>query len=909
MNDDLGEHELGGKAAGLIKLQNCGVAVPPFFVVPASVFRATLATTSLPNLIGTFLFEVRDTRKDDWAGLCTEWSPRLLAAINASDTSSLEEFVRPRLANMSTTVAVRSSMVGEDSLTASFAGQLHTSLGVSPDLAAATEAIVQCWASIFEGHALWYALHHGVDLLDLRVGVVIQQQVPAVASGVVFTADPQSGDRSTTVISVARGYGEGVVGGLVDADEYRWSRGRETSATISNESQQVHYVGTDPTLTPVPPELVGTRVLPTEVCAQVHDLARLLADSFGMPLDIEIAYDGGAVWFVQARPITALPQPQSATTSGETWLWDDANIQESFCGVTLPLTFSFASRAYQMVYRSLAQVMGVVDLVDQEHSDMVRTMIGLLDGRVFYNLNAWFEGLSLLPSVGHNKTDMERMMGVEEPVPFVVDQMVSTTERARSILNTVPVAVRLAPKYLRLNTLIEEFDQQLADVLDSVDRADVANWSIAQCLHTESRLWTEVFPRWQVPIINDIKVMQTSGSLHRLIDSLTPDQARRDRLAVELLSAIDGLASVEPTRRLLELASFLQQHHELATMWCTGQPLVALAAVRAADRTVDNMVSRYVDEFGGRCIGELKLETISVRQDPTFLVQVVRGYLSQPDLDPRRLVDGERIRFESAREELVVLAGPRRRRKALAIVAGARRAIAAREHLRLARTNVFDLARILYTTIGVRLYEAQVLDDPRDVMYLTIDEVRGFHEGTTVTTHLKQLVALRRQEFDGYATMSPDHRIETIGTVHLSGAFQRAVADIEESAQTWTGLGCYPGIVTAPAAVIVDPSNAANVTGRIIVAVRTDPGWAPLFPCAVGLVVERGSSLSHSAVIARELGLPTVVGANGVSTQIPDEAQIRIDGQLGLVQLCSTEEPIDLTGTHNDAVDTTEVQL
>ncbi len=893
--------EIGGKAEGLRSLVVNGAPVPAFGVVSAASFRAALGTTNVPALLGALRFAAVDTSPDQLHALFEQASGDLRREMEAIELASIEALCVPLLdylghldhlgqSGPEASLAVRSSMVGEDSAHASFAGQLWTGVGIAPTPAAVAAAIRTCWASIFTPHALWYSHSAGSDLTVLRMAVVVQKMVDADSAGVVFTADPRSGDRDVAVISAAWGLGEAVVGGLVDCDEYRVRNGLEieahqggaTERIVSGEGGHTHLAALDA-------ELVGVRVLTADQTIELADQGQRLANRCGYPLDIEFAYAGGTLQLLQARPITALPPAPAPQSDEEEWLWDDANIQESFCGVTLPLTFSFASKVYQLVYTSLGDLLGVGDTILEEHADMVRTMIGLLDGRVYYNLNAWFEGLSLYPSTGNNKADMERMMGVEEPVPFVVDQTSTALEKAQMMARIAPAAVRLAPQYLRLPEGIAAFDARLADLERSVNRDWLRAASIGECLAFETKLWNEVLRRWQVPLINDFRVMLTSGNLRRLLEKCTPEVARQDRLEVELLAAIEGLASVEPTRAMMRIAHYLRENPATEAIFMAGDPVAALAAARAQDPALDRLITDYLEAFGGRCMGELKLETITLHQDPSFLVEIVRSYVPRPDLNPEDMAREEHIRYRAAVEELGVLAGPRGRTKALKLVESVRVAIAAREHLRLSRTRVFDLVRELYLGIGARLHEAGRLDHPRDIFYLTTDEVRGFHEGTTVTTNLRGLVNLRRAEFDEYETRTPAHRIPTRGTVHLTPTFAATHVDTSEQgldgSVSWHGLGCYPGIVEGEAVVVTDPSSASKTAGKVLVAVRTDPGWAPLFPTAIGLVVERGSSLSHSAVIAREIGLPTVVGVGGVTTSIRTGAAVRVDGGAGIVTM------------------------
>jgi len=216
----------------------------------------------------------------------------------------------------------------------------------------------------------------------------------------------------------------------------------------------------------------------------------------------------------------------------------------------------------------------------------------------------------------------------------------------------------------------------------------------------------------------------------------------------------------------------------------------------------------------------------------------------------------------------------------------ARRRIGLRESLRFERTRVFGFVRRLFRAFGDRYVAAGHLDTRDDVFFLTVDEVLGFARGTSATTDLRGLAALRRAEFDRFqAAPAPAERFHTWGAVHLGNAFagKPGKAPPEIGGDEMYGTPCSPGRVIAIARVVRDPREVPDLQGGILCAHRTDPGWVPLFPTASAVLVERGSLLSHSAVVARELGLPAVVGVRGLLDWVRDGETIGLDGSTGRV--------------------------
>ena len=215
----------------------------------------------------------------------------------------------------------------------------------------------------------------------------------------------------------------------------------------------------------------------------------------------------------------------------------------------------------------------------------------------------------------------------------------------------------------------------------------------------------------------------------------------------------------------------------------------------------------------------------------------------------------------------------------------AREAVKNRENMRLTRTRYFGLSRDVYVQMGERLHEAGKLDEPRDIFYLDISELEAYHEGRSVGADLGGLARVRKAEFAEYEKQDVPHHFETIGAVYHGNQYKyEGEVEVDLNASTLMGVGCYPGVVESPIRLIFSPDDELSLNGKILCTVRTDPGWAPLFPTASGILVERGSTLSHSAVVARELGIPAVVGVPGLTEIVSDAENVRMDGESGKIE-------------------------
>jgi len=876
-----GEERIGGKAAGLGRLLDAGARVPQWFALPAELFSAHLLR-SAAALVARELEALRglslahpDTRIRIEAA-----STRLRAAVESTplDETSMR-VVQAALARLGVgPYAVRSSMVGEDSATHSFAGQLDSFL-FQRSAGDVARSIVRCWSSAFSARALAYQLRSGQALATPRMGVIVQQMIAGRVSGVLFTAHPITGRRDHALLSACWGAGEGIVGGTCNTDEFVWGAGRELSAKLAQKDVQLIAAAGAAGLrqVPVEAEKQAIRCLTPDEVSRICAEGLRIAERLGAPQDIEWTLDGDAIYILQSRPITTL-QAQD----GPRVLWDNSNIQESFCGVTLPLTFSYARAAYASAYEQAERALGIPKAIIEADRPRLRALLGHVSGRVYYNINNWYRGLLLLPSFGRNKADMEKMMGLEEPVDFIEDQVLSAGEKLRRLPRLLLTLLRLLRRFATIERDVAHFLARTDAIFRSVDRAGLETAPLSRLLAIGERIRSEVFEHWHTPIVGDFYVMMSVGRLRRLVERTAGAEA--PALLASLLGGEEGIESTEPARMLMRMARTAGADAKLAADLQQGTPADAWTRLRAHAAFAAEL-DRYLDRYGDRCMGELKLETISLREDPSFLVQVLRNYLARPDLDPDRLAAEERARRDTAEQDLSRKLGWRGRRRLRKALRAARAAIKWRENMRLQRTRGFGVIRDLYRAVGRRLGEARRLDAPRDVFYLTTDEIAGYHDGTGASADLASIARARKAEYARYEKLEMPNRFETVGPVSEFTHFEVAQPNETELAQrTLRGIGCSSGVVESELRVILGPQDAASVNGKILTTLRTDPGWAPLFPTATGILVERGSTLSHSAVLARELGIPAVVGVPNLLKIVRDGERARLDGSAGTVE-------------------------
>jgi rifampicin phosphotransferase len=487
----------------------------------------------------------------------------------------------------------------------------------------------------------------------------------------------------------------------------------------------------------------------------------------------------------------------------------------------------------------------------------------------------------MLPGFSVNRRFMEQMMGVSKSLPDeLVDEIVraNSTSKWQDSLDLARTLLGLAGNHLALGRKMGRFQRRLQQALQPPEtpleeqRAD----ELAAYFRWLQR---ELLIRWDAPLINDFFAMIYYGLLRTVVKKWCHDQA--GSLQNNLLAGQGAIISEEPARRLLKMAELAKGNSDLIAILETGS-WGQIQRALAGYPELNQELRAYLDQFGDRCLEELKLETVTLGDDPVTLARSI-GRLSRQDSRQPRPTSASDLRKAAEKQALSRL-GPVRRLVFEKILAQTRARVRDRENLRFERTRVFGRVRRIFLELGRRLQASGQLDEDRDIFYLTYEEALAFVEGTAVTTSLSELVNLRKKEFEKYKQSSPSDRFETRGMVYVGNSFQ-APAEPTPQGNDLRGIGCCPGIVRGRVRVILDPQSATPEPGEILVARRTDPGWITLLPSAAGLLVEYGSLLSHSAIVTREMGIPSIVAIPNLIKQLKTGDLVEMDGSRGIVNV------------------------
>ena len=534
-DEQAARERVGGKAAALGALGAASMPIPAWFALT-------------PQACWDSLSEAQRT------SLTNGGDPDVLADLYPSPDvlGELERALERLGGGEEIRLAVRSSAVEEDGARHAFAGQLRSFLGVPLlDVRAKVAAV---WRSAFGPDVRAYRRAHGLGRPGGPPAVLVQRMVRAGQSGVAFSADPATGQRGVAVVSAALGLGSALVDGAADADVYRVDRAGvviEKQVAVQEIAHEADVDGGTRTVHLPNDTGSGQKLAEADVRA-VAALARRAERAFGRPQDVEWAIADGRLWLLQSRPVTALnarPDPD-----GQLRLWDNSNIAESYGGVTGPLTFSFARKAYRHVYRAFCRLVGVRETVIRDHADAFDGMIGLVRGRAYYNLASWYRVLALLPGYRFNRRFMEGMMGVRDGLPdelFPDVRPASRRERAADFFHLLRTAFGLVRTYRRLPIQTKDFYRRL-DVALTPPAPGLDRLRLDELAGYYRRLEGALLTRWDAPIVNDFFAMLFFGLSKKLVERWGPPDA--PGLHNRLLCGEGGIVSAEPARRLREMA-------------------------------------------------------------------------------------------------------------------------------------------------------------------------------------------------------------------------------------------------------------------------------------------------------------------------------------------------------------------
>lgn len=844
---------VGGKGAHLGGLSRiAGISVPAGFCVTTDAFRRIMAEA--PS-IADRLDQLSRLDPDDREAIRT-LSAEIRRTIEGiavpGDLAAAITRALNRLGEQAA-YAVRSSATAEDLPTASFAGQQDTYLNVMGP-AAILQHVSRCWASLFTERAVTYRQRNGIDHRTVHMAVVVQQMVFPHAAGILFTADPVTGNRKVATVDAGFGLGEALVSGLVNPDVFKVRDGEVVAKTIAAKQRAVHALAAGGTQeVAIDSQQQEQPALTDAQVVRLVQLGRRIEAHFGRPQDIEWCLVDGDFQIVQSRPITTLfPVPE--TGDQENHVYVSVGHQQMMTDPMKPLGLSLwqltamvpmqeaAGRLFVDVTRRLASPASRAALLD---------VIGRGDPLVRDALETVLDRDGFVPSLpdaGPGGPPAGGASAPSEPDPAIVPELI---ERSQVSIAALERDIRTKSGPALFDFLLDAFEEHKRVLSDPLSMQAIM-------AGMEATWW-----------LND-QLWEWLGEKNAA-DTLT-------------LSAPDNVTS-EMGLALLDVADVIRPHAEVVAFLKDVQDEGFLDELPklAGGTEARDAIESYLDRYGMRCVGEIDITRPRWRERPATLVPVILDNVRnfEPGAAERRFEEG---RQKAQKKEQDVLArlralpdGDRKADATKRMIDRVRTFIGYREYPKYGIVSRYFVYKQALLEEAERLVRAGVLPEKEDAFYLTFQE---FHD--VVRSHQvdDRLIQQRKDAFRSYHALTPPRVLTSDGEA-VTGAYRRD----DVPAGALIGLPVSAGTIEGRARVILDMADADLEEGDILVTPFTDPSWSPLFVGIAGLVTEVGGLMTHGAVIAREYGLPAVVGVEQATRLIRDGERIRVHGTDGYIEI------------------------
>ncbi|MBC1906189.1 phosphoenolpyruvate synthase [Listeria booriae] len=844
---------VGGKGANLGECAKIsGVQVPTGFCLTTEAYQKAVSENEILQALLHQLSAQKITNQDQ------------ISKIGQSIRVLIEEIEIPREIEAEITdhlakigseqaYAIRSSATAEDLPTASFAGQHDTYLNIIGKTEI-LKHIKKCWASLFTDRAIIYRIQNNFAHTDVQLSVVIQQMVFPSASGILFTADPITGNRKTLSIDASFGLGEALVSGLVSADVYKVQENTIIEKKIATKKLAIYSIKTGGTETKsLPADQQTNQTITDHQILQLEQLGRSIEAYFGKPQDIEWCLADDQFYIVQSRPITTLfPVPKEADKENHVYL--SVGHQQMMTDPIKPLGLAF----YLLITPAPMRIAG---------------------GRLFVditpNLAAPASREILINGIGQSDPLMKD--AIETIVAREGFIETNTTEEAR------PIPTPSADKPI-------ENIPEIATNLIANNEASLAK--LKKTIQTKSGsavfdLILEDIPEFKRVLFNadNLRVLLSAMNAATWLNEKMQEWLGETNVADTLSQSVDNNITAEMGLELLDVADAIRPYPEVITfLQNTKDPnfLEKLGDIQGGEAARD-AITTYLDKYGMRCAGEIDISRTRWSEDPTILIPMILSNIKnfQPNASHQKF---EQARQEALQKEQDLLArlknlpdGEQKAAKTKEVITVLRNLTGYREYPKYGMINRYFVYKQALLKEAAQLVQAEIIKEPEDIFYLNFEEL---HEVVRTEQLDYTIITTRKADYNQFDKLTPPRVLTSDGEI-ITGKYKRE----NLPSDAIIGLPVSSGTIEGRARVILNMADANLEEGDILITPFTDPSWTPLFVSIKGLVTEVGGLMTHGAVIAREYGLPAVIGVENATTRIQDGDRIRVNGTEGYIEI------------------------
>ena len=852
---------VGGKGANLGELSKVeGILVPEGFCVTTEAYK--MITGNNEELNG-LLDELSHLRVEDREKV-GEVSKKVRMVIERIAISKdIAEEIMGYLTKFGekNAYAVRSSATAEDLPTASFAGQQDTYLNIIGK-EAILKHISKCWASLFTERAVTYRLQNGFDHRKVHLSVVVQKMVFPQVSGILFTADPVTSNRKVLSIDASFGLGETLVSGLVNADIYKVRNGKVMDKKISTKKLAIYALKDGGTKEQeIEPERQNRQVLTDEQILQLECMGRKIEEHFGCPQDIEWCLADDTFYIVQSRPITALyPIPEA--DDQENHVYVSVGHQQMMTDPMKPLGLSF----FLLTTSAPMCKAGGRLFVDVTH------MLASPDSRE-----------SLLNTMGqHDPLMKDALMTIIERGDFIKslpnDKKEQSTSKSNKGMSSSGFHTQIENHPTIVSDLIKSSQTSIEELRQNIQKSsgsDLFDFILEDIQQLKKILFD--------PQSSD--VIMTAMNASSWINENMMKWLGEKNVADTLSQSVPNNITSEMGLELLDVSDVIRPYPEVIEYLQHVKDDNFLDELVKFDggQETRNAVYAYLNKYGMRCAGEIDITKTRWSEKPITLVPMILSNIKnlEPNASNRKFKQGRQEALKKERELLDQLKqlpdGEQKVKETKRMIDLIRNFIGYREYPKYGIANRYFVYKQALLKEAEQLVQAGVIHEKEDIYYLTFEE---FHEIVRTNKLDYQIINKQKDEYKLYKKLTPPRVITSDGEI-IAGEYKRE----NLPAGAIVGLPVSSGVIEGRARVILNMEDADLEDGDILVTSFTDPSWTPLFVSIKGLVTEVGGLMTHGAVIAREYGLPAVVGVENATKLIKDGQRIRVNGTEGYVEI------------------------
>lgn len=884
--------QAGGKGANLSRVTHFGFPVPPGFIITTGVYLQFCELHHLSERIAAFLGEIDPS------------SPPSFEVASAKirslfDQHAIHESISIQICSAyqsigSPAVAVRSSATAEDLPGTSFAGQQDTFLNIvgEPALLASVKL---CWSSLWTARAISYRMHHQISQDGLSIAVVVQQMVQSDVSGVAFTANPLNGIRSQTVINATVGLGEALVSGKVEADQYvvDCEQMKIISQSIGQKAISIRSSAGGGTFTQTE-VATSSRALDDEQILSLASLCQQIASHFEGPQDIEWAFSNGEILILQSRPITSLfPLPKGVTARPLRVFGSFAAVQ----GVVNPIT-PLGQQTLLIAFVGGARTFGYhLTLEDQKTFNIAGERI-------------WSDITSIIRNSVGQKLAPSILSFVE---PTLRQAVLKVIEDPR--LKPDREGIRFSTRIRLARFLLPAVGNVLLNMLFTTRRRESSNRWVEGLIRGEieknltttgsrdeklsiriknlesvAEMVQRIFPRLVSLVATGMANLNfTVRLINSIKTSSSEEKSENSLLYLELTRGLPHNVTTEMDMALWQTAQAIKSDPASFSVFSEYTPEQFMSAYSGKSFPTPGQaaVEKFMSQYEMRGVGEIDIGRERWKENPLQVFQTLQSYLKIDD--PSKAPDVIFARGENAstaaQETILNKLGQQKhgwlkKQVARKVMRTYRAFGGLRETPKFTIIRLMGAIRIGLLESGEEYVRDGIINQPGDLFYLRVDELKQLASG--VSRNWKRIISERR------AIDEHEKNRRQIPRLFLSDgeAFYEGIISAESNGEdNLIGAPVSPGLVEGVARIVVDPQKTTLLPGEILVCPGTDPAWTPLFLAAGGLVMEVGGLMTHGAVVAREYGIPAVVGVHQATLRIKTGQRIRVNGTNGQVQI------------------------